>query len=90
MFKFGNINYFVEISVTIRVYSDHIHKTKENVMSCSDPRRLDEERVRAALEQMDDEALAAMAAMMEEVAKKHPRPPRSALKMVENLPDSTL
>lgn len=53
------------------------------MMECSDPRRSDEQRVRAALEQMDDEALAAMAKMMEEVAKKHPRLPRAGLKIVK-------
>ncbi|MYM88293.1 hypothetical protein GTP91_14025 [Rugamonas sp. FT82W] len=33
------------------------------------------ERAKAALEQMDDEALVAMVRMMEEMAKKHPRQP---------------
>lgn len=57
-------------------------------MTCNDPRHSDEERVRAALEQMDDETLAAMATMMEEVAKKHPRPPRAELKIVKPSDDT--
>jgi hypothetical protein len=56
-------------------------------MVCGDPRRSDEERARAALEQMDDEALAAMVKMMEEVAKKHPRPPRAELSLVKTPSD---
>lgn len=56
-------------------------------MECSDPRRSDEQRARAALERMDDETLAAMASMMEEVARQHPRPPRPDLKIVKNPPD---
>jgi hypothetical protein len=52
-------------------------------MVCKDPRHSDEQRARAALEQMDDDALAAMVKMMEEVAKKHPRPPRADLKIVK-------
>jgi 5,10-methenyltetrahydromethanopterin hydrogenase len=51
-------------------------------MTCNDPRHSDEQRARAALEQMDDDALTAMVKMMEEVAKKHPRPPRAELKIV--------
>ena len=50
-------------------------------MICSDPRRSDEERARAALDTMDDAALAEMVKLMEEVARKHPRP-RSELKLV--------
>lgn len=57
-------------------------------MECSDPRHSDEQRARAALEQMDDSALASMADMMEEVAKKHPRPPRPSLKIVKDQIDS--
>ena len=57
-------------------------------MACKDPRESDEQRVMAATEQMDDEALAAMAKMMEEVAKKNPRPPRAALKIVKPSDDS--
>lgn len=52
-------------------------------MMCSDPRRSDEERVKVAVEKMDDETLAAMADMMEQIAKKHPRPPRPALTIVK-------
>lgn len=52
-------------------------------MECSDPRRSDEQRARAALERMDDESVAAMANMMEDVARKHPRPPRHNLKIVK-------
>lgn len=51
-------------------------------MECSDPRHSDVQRVRAALEQMDDESVTAMADMMEEVARKNPRPPRPNLKIV--------
>lgn len=57
-------------------------------MSCSDPRQSDEERARAALEQMDDEALAAMVKMMEDVAKKNPRTPRAELTVVKTPPDA--
>jgi 5,10-methenyltetrahydromethanopterin hydrogenase len=53
------------------------------MMMCSDPRRSDEERVKVAVEKMDDETLAAMADMMEQIAKKHPRPPRPALTIVK-------
>lgn len=52
-------------------------------MTCSDPRHSDEQRVRAALDQMDDDAVSAMADMMEDVAKKNPRPPRAGLKIVK-------
>lgn len=52
-------------------------------MKCSDPRRSDEQRARAALEQMDDASVAAMANMMEEVARKNPRPPKPDLKIVK-------
>lgn len=52
-------------------------------MECSDPRKSDEERARAALEQMDDESVASAAIMMEELARKHPRPPRPNLKIVK-------
>lgn len=53
-------------------------------MECSDPRRSDEQRALAAMDQMDDETLATMATMMEEVARKNPRPPRANLKIVKN------
>jgi hypothetical protein len=59
----------------------------EEKMACDDPRRSDEERARAALEEMDDAALAAMANMMEEVARKNPRPPRASIKIVGSTPD---
>lgn len=52
-------------------------------MKCSDPRSSDVQRARAALEQMDDESVTAMADMMEEVAKKNPRPQRPNLKIVK-------
>lgn len=52
-------------------------------MACNDPREANEQRVRAATEQMDSEALAAMADMMEETAKKHPRASRSESKIVK-------
>lgn len=53
-------------------------------MECSDPRYSDEQRARAALEQMDDESVATMADMMEKVAQTNPRPPRPNLKIVKN------
>lgn len=53
-------------------------------MECSDPRHSDERRALAAMDQMDDETLATMATMMEEVARKHPRLPRPNLKIVKN------
>lgn len=56
-------------------------------MECSDPRSSDEQRVRAALERMDDESVASIASMMEEVARQYPRPPRPDLKIVKNPPD---
>lgn len=56
-------------------------------MACTEPRGVDEARAIAALEQMDDESLAAMAVMMEEVAKKHPRAQRTKLSIVPVPPE---
>ena len=57
-------------------------------MTCSDPRHSDEQRAKAALEEMDDTALAGIVLMMEEAAKKHPRPPRVELKIISPAADT--
>lgn len=51
-------------------------------MMCSDPRRSDETRVKAALEEMDDNAVAMLALILEEMAKKFPRKPQAKLMLV--------
>jgi hypothetical protein len=68
----GN-TYFQSGLVTIRVYWSDANNQKGNEMVCSAPRRSDEERARAALEQMDDTALALIVVMVEDVARKNPR-----------------
>ena len=52
-------------------------------MECTDPRHSDEQRVRAALDMMDDKSVTVMRKLMEKMAAKHPRPPRADLKIVK-------
>lgn len=52
-------------------------------MKCSNSRESDEARALAALERMDDKALAAVASMMEEMAEKHPREQLNTLRVVQ-------
>lgn len=56
-------------------------------MTCNDPRESDERRARAALEEMNDSALADIVRIMEDAAKKHPRAPRADLKIIKTAPD---
>lgn len=51
-------------------------------MECSDTRRVDEEKARLALERMDDKSVALMRKLMERAALRHPRHPRTELKIV--------
>lgn len=53
-------------------------------MECSDQRRHDEEKARAAMEQMSDEALAGLIDMMQDAAKRSPRLARTSLSVVKN------
>jgi hypothetical protein len=48
-------------------------------MVCNDPRHSDEERARAALEEMDDKSVALMRKLMEKRAKSFPRFPKPEL-----------
>lgn len=58
-------------------------------MVCNETRALHEQRARALLEEMDDDALAAITKVLEATAKKHPRHPVRALNTLAQVETKT-